>query len=116
MSQGNKIESSVVVFTHVGMDSSGSAKLQRAEQQLSAVTSGALYKHSVHKEKINEDKDPLVEVEVEVESTVPCKSKLTVSFESRFSTRSSILARIKEGQSRIESKESRIILTSWSLD
>ncbi|XP_068751686.1 uncharacterized protein [Montipora capricornis] len=54
-----------------GMDSSGSAKLQRAEQQVSAVTSGALYKDSVHKEKINEDKDPLVEVEVE--STVPCK-------------------------------------------
>ncbi|XP_068670400.1 uncharacterized protein [Montipora foliosa] len=60
----------------IGMDSSGSAKLQRAEQQLSAVTSGALYKHSVHKEKINEeknvfktseDKHSLGEVEVEVE-------------------------------------------------
>lgn len=59
-----------------GMDSSGSAKLQRAEQQLSAVTSGALYKHSEHKEKINEeknvfktsgDKHSLGEVEVEVE-------------------------------------------------
>ncbi|XP_068669975.1 polyubiquitin-C-like isoform X2 [Montipora foliosa] len=57
-----------------GMDSSGSAKLQRAEQQLPAVTSGALYKHSVHEEKINEeknvlktsgDKHSLVEVEVE---------------------------------------------------
>ncbi|XP_068751797.1 D-inositol 3-phosphate glycosyltransferase-like [Montipora capricornis] len=57
-----------------GMDSSGSAKLPRAEQQLPAVTSGALYKHSVHKEKIYEekkvlktygDKHSLVEVEVE---------------------------------------------------
>ena len=68
----NETESSVLVF--IGMDSSGSAKLQRAEQQLPAVTSGALYKHSVHKEKINEeknvlktsgDKHSLVEVEVE---------------------------------------------------
>ncbi|XP_068716918.1 uncharacterized protein [Montipora capricornis] len=59
-----------------GIDSSGSAKLQRAEQQLSAVTSGALYKHSVHKEKINKeknvlktsgDKHSLGEVEFEVE-------------------------------------------------
>ncbi|XP_068716989.1 ankyrin-1-like [Montipora capricornis] len=69
---GQKRTSSV----EIGMDSSGSAKLQRAEQQLSAVTSGALYKHSVHKEKINEeknvfktsgDKRSLGEVEVEVE-------------------------------------------------
>ncbi|XP_068687494.1 uncharacterized protein [Montipora foliosa] len=59
-----------------GMDSSGSAKLQRAEQQLFAVTPGALYKHSEHKEKINEeknvfktsgDKHSLGEVEFEVE-------------------------------------------------
>ena len=41
------------------MDSSGSAKLPKAEQQLPAVTSGALYKHSVHKEKIYEEKNVL---------------------------------------------------------
>ena len=56
------------------MDSSGSAKLPKAEQQLPAVTSGALYKHSVHKKKnygekkvlkTYGDKHSLVEVEVE---------------------------------------------------
>ena len=69
----------IFIHVYVGMDSSGSAKLQRAEQQLSAVTSGALYKHSEHKEKINEeknvfktsgDKHSLGEVEVEVEGRI----------------------------------------------
>ena len=83
MFQGNEIESSVVVnlymYMYVGMDSSGSAKLQRAEQQLFAVTPGAFYKHSEHKEKINEeknvfktsgDKHSLGEVEFEVEGRI----------------------------------------------
>ena len=39
----NEIESSVLVFT--GVDSSGSAEQQGAEQQLPAITSGALCKH-----------------------------------------------------------------------